>query len=237
MKHSTIKDITSPRIQALKAKIRHIGGVVFSLKMGNAAQISASTNQYRERAIMAHERSQSTQSIEEFLKKKRHQLTRELYRERSKEAYNQARTNDTQQIKQALRSGSTKRMVNEGISPIGLPVMVSDPDQPEQIPSSPEKVQTMSAQYFSNLYSCKAPPKTPKPWLETPPVQEAKEKVQAEPFKWPQEATVQGFRAMLRKGNPKPSPGPDGWEKWCIKALSDKTLELVVRLHNYMVRN
>ena len=75
--------------------------------------------------------------------------------------------------------------------------MVSDPDQPEQILSSPGKVKTASAQYFSNLYSCKTPPKTPKPWLETPLVQEAKQKVQADPFKWPQEASVQSFRAML----------------------------------------
>ena len=130
-----------------------------------------------------------------------------------------------------LRSGLTKGMANEGINPIRLPVMVSNPDQPEQILSSPSpaKVKTALAQYFSNLYSHKTPSKTPKPWLETPLVQEAKQKVQVDPFKWPQEASVQSFRAMLRKGNPKLSSGPDRWEKWCIRqdtGISGKTAQL-----------
>src|ERR1700689_4626973 len=42
---------------------------------------------------------------------------------------------------------------------------------------------------------------------------------------------------MLRKGNHQPAPGPDEWEKWCIKNLSDDTLSLVVDLHNYQVMN
>ena len=42
---------------------------------------------------------------------------------------------------------------------------------------------------------------------------------------------------MLRQGNSKPSPGPDRWEKWTIKSLSDDTLSLVLDLHNYQVLN
>jgi len=42
---------------------------------------------------------------------------------------------------------------------------------------------------------------------------------------------------MLRKGNHRPSPGPDGWEKWCVKNLSDDALTLVLDLHNYIVQN
>ncbi len=40
---------------------------------------------------------------------------------------------------------------------------------------------------------------------------------------------------MLWKGNTWPFPGPDGWEKWCVKALNDRTLVLIVTLHNYVV--
>src|SRR4051812_48004918 len=40
---------------------------------------------------------------------------------------------------------------------------------------------------------------------------------------------------MLRRGNPRPSLGPDRWEKWCIKNLSDKALAQALKLHNYMV--
>ncbi len=80
-KRDTIKDITSTQIQALKAEICHIGGVILSIKLGSTARISAATIQYRERALMAHEWSQNTQPLEEILKKKQHQLTWELYRE------------------------------------------------------------------------------------------------------------------------------------------------------------
>ena len=38
---------------------------------------------------------------------------------------------------------------------------------------------------------------------------------------------------MIRRGNSKPSPGSDGWEKWTVKLLSNDTLNLVLDLHNY----
>lgn len=40
---------------------------------------------------------------------------------------------------------------------------------------------------------------------------------------------------MLRRGNSRPAPGPDQWEKWTVKSLSDKALSLVLVLHNYQV--
>jgi hypothetical protein len=58
-----------------------------------------------------------------------------------------------------------------------------------------------------------------------------------DPFLWLIAATLADFRAMLCKGNPWPSPGPDGWEKWCVKNFSDKVLQLVLDLHNYLVIN
>jgi hypothetical protein len=42
---------------------------------------------------------------------------------------------------------------------------------------------------------------------------------------------------MLCRGNHRPAPGPDEWEKWCIKNLSDFALSLVLDLHKYQVMN
>ena len=42
---------------------------------------------------------------------------------------------------------------------------------------------------------------------------------------------------MLRQGNHRPAPGPDEWEKWCVKNLSDFALSLVLDIHNYHVMN
>jgi hypothetical protein len=77
----------------------------------------------------------------------------------------------------------------------------------------------------------------PKPWLTTPSVSAIKSHVLDDPFLWPIVATLADFHAMLHKGNPQPSPGPDGWEKWCVKNLLDKVLQLVLDLHNHLVIN
>ncbi|PPQ97937.1 LOW QUALITY PROTEIN: hypothetical protein CVT26_002942 [Gymnopilus dilepis] len=45
------------------------------------------------------------------------------------------------------------------------------------------------------------------------------------------------FRATLRKGNQRPSPGPDGWGKWCVKNLSDRSLKLALDLHKFIGQN
>ena len=220
--------MTSPQIEAIKAESRHVGGAIFSLRTGNTAQISLQTALYLERTKRAHQRTPDNQTFEQYLKQKRHTLAKALYQERSKEAYLQARTRDMNQIKWALRSGSTKCLVNAGIHPIGLPIMVSDPDNLDQIISAPQEVMHASARYFSKLYHREPPPSTLKPWLTTPSIKAVKQWVANEPFKWPQLANIQSFRAMLHKGNPRPSSGPDGWEKWCVKTLTDRTLSLVV---------
>ncbi|KZV99524.1 hypothetical protein EXIGLDRAFT_640506 [Exidia glandulosa HHB12029] len=71
--------------------------------------------------------------------------------------------------------------------------------------------------------------------MTTPSVVEVRRRIAQDPFIWPRLADVQSFRAMLQRGNARPSPGPDGWEKWCVKALSDTALTRVVALHNYEV--
>ena len=71
----------------------------------------------------------------------------------------------------------------------------------------------------------------------TPSVLEVKQWVEENPFEWPHRALLADFWAMLRCSNQHPSPGPDRWEKWCVKNLSDSTLQLVVDLHNYEVVN
>ncbi|KDR77658.1 hypothetical protein GALMADRAFT_119768 [Galerina marginata CBS 339.88] len=77
----------------------------------------------------------------------------------------------------------------------------------------------------------------PKPWLTTPSVMEIKNRVTSDKFEWPRKASLADFRAMIRRGNHRPSPGPDRWEKWAIKSLSDSALSLVLDLHNYEVMN
>ncbi|KAJ6615971.1 hypothetical protein B0H10DRAFT_2219845 [Mycena sp. CBHHK59/15] len=50
-------------------------------------------------------------------------------------------------------------------------------------------------------------------------------------------AQMKDLRALLCKGNARPAPGPDEWEKWVVKNLSDQSLALILQLVNYIVIN
>jgi hypothetical protein len=100
-----------------------------------------------------------------------------------------------------------------------------------------EGVKKATCNYLEDLYTRDECPDVAKPWMTTLSVLEVKSRVEENPFEWSRKASLTDFRAMLRCGNQCPSPGPDGWEKWCVKSLSDDTLKLVLDLHNYEVTN
>ncbi|KAJ7226470.1 hypothetical protein B0H12DRAFT_1030486, partial [Mycena haematopus] len=114
----------------------------------------------------------------------------------------------------ALRGGSTKKLAATA-NFISLPRTICASDGSGTMVSEPDAVKEETRAYFTKLYGRLPPVLSSKPWLTTP--------------------SVLHFRALLRRGNQKPSPGPDQWEKWCIKALSDTALALVLDLHNYIV--
>jgi hypothetical protein len=76
-----------------------------------------------------------------------------------------------------------------------------------------------------------------KPWLTTQSVKEVHDRVITNPFVWPRLASITDFRALIRCGNSRPSPGLDRTEKWCVKSLSDVSLKPFLELHNYMMLN
>nr|VWP02165.1 Trihydroxynaphthalene reductase (EC (T3HN reductase) [Ganoderma boninense] len=99
----------------------------------------------------------------------------------------------------------------------------------------PEDIKRQTVRYFTDLF--RRAPRAPsaKPWVSSPSVQQIRDRTAEHPFSWPQPLTLPDFRFLLRKGNPRPAPGPDQWEKWCIKSLSDSALTLVLDLVNYEV--
>ena len=42
---------------------------------------------------------------------------------------------------------------------------------------------------------------------------------------------------LLRKGNSRPTPGPDGWEKWFLRHITDDSLSIILRLLNFIISN
>ncbi|KAK0461552.1 hypothetical protein IW261DRAFT_1576679 [Armillaria novae-zelandiae] len=225
--------ITSPMIQALRAEQKHLGGAIYLIRNPETARVSQASLDYLQRFICHVPPSQSDE-VEALLLARRKALAKELYNEHSREAYEQSRNSDRRKIGLALYSGSTKRLINTVTEFARLSLVVNKCGSDELI-SEPERVKEETRAYFTRLYNRPPPPDVPKPWITTRSVSNVCERVLNEPFDWPRQASITDYRSMLCKGNNKPSPGPDGWEKWCVKALNDRTLEIVVKLHNYMV--
>jgi hypothetical protein len=112
-------------------------------------------------------------------------------------------------------------------------LVLHDPSNPSQLLTGASDIKTASVAYFSTLYQHSDLSNFPKPWLSTPSVLAIQNRTAADPFQWPQPLDLATFRLLLRKGNARPAPGPDRWEKWFIKAFSDSSLTLVLRLLNY----
>jgi Reverse transcriptase (RNA-dependent DNA polymerase) len=151
------------------------------------------------------------------------------------EIYARAQAADKKRITGTLLGGSAKRLTYDG-DYIGMPTAVTSTDG-DSLVTDPELVKSTTKDYWSKLYKQQVTPDVPKPWLSTPSVLEVRRRVDSDPFQWPVPCNIADFRAMLRRGNHRPAPGPDEWEKWCIKNLSDFALSLVLDLHNYQVMN
>lgn len=114
---------------------------------------------------------------------------------------------------------------------------MNDINSLEKLICDPEGVKSMTRDYFTRLYDHSGVPEIPKPWLTTLLVVDVQDHIKEDPFIWPRRVSLADFRALLQKGNSRPSPGLDGWEKWIIKSLSDDALTMVLDLHNYQVMN
>jgi hypothetical protein len=167
---------------------------------------------------------------------KRKAINKDLYKERSNEVYTRAKRFDAYRISNALSGGSTKQLV-QAAEFVPLPMSINTIDGTGKLLTSPDQVKEETRQYWEKLYGRQPVPDMDKPWLQTKSVNEVHGRVTANPFQWPRKASLTDYRALIRKGNARPSPGPDGMEKWCVKSLSDYSLTPVLELHNYMTTN
>ena len=231
--HTTI---TNQTIQQLLGRSRALGG---ALRLDGDP-----TSFVSHAAILTYHLSSAEYSLNpsshltlrSFLLAKRKTINKNLYREHSNEVYARVKRYDTFRISQALAGGSTKRLV-QSAEFVPLPMSVNTIDGSGKLLTSPEHVKAETRRYWEKLYARQPVPAMDKPWLDTESVKKVKERVQANPFVWPRTASLSDFRALIRRGNARPSPGPDGMEKWCVKSLSDFSLAPVLALHNYMTMN
>ena len=230
------KTITNPLIQQLQGLSRAVGG---ALRFDNDPSYIPS---HAARTAHTYSLLEFTNKVTGHLTIRSHLLARrkginkDLYRERSNEVYAQAKRYDAFRISQALAGGSTKRLV-QAAEFIPLPMSINTIDGSGSLVTNPDDVKAETRRYWEKLYSRQPVPHMEKPWLTTESVKAVNDRVSADPFIWPRMASLTDFRALIRRGNARPSPGPDGTEKWCVKSLSDFSLKPFLELHNYMTVN
>ena len=162
-------------------------------------------------------------------------LYKELYKECTLEIMRRANQEDRRHIANALKGGSTQRLFVDQYVP--FPMVVNSLDDPTKLICDPQGVKAETRRYFETLYDHINVPQMPKPWLTTPSIEEVRCHVLLDPFEWPRKVKIADFHVMIQRGNARPSPGPDRWEKWVLKALSNDALHLVLDLVNYTVMN
>ncbi|KAJ7895330.1 hypothetical protein B0H13DRAFT_1624443, partial [Mycena leptocephala] len=228
--------VTNEKIQKLLATVRAFGGAIRIIRGDTDFIPSRESTKTAQRARNLYASSEPGEvSLLAFTNKLKRTAYRELFVERALEVKRRATFRDKMQITSALRGGSTKRLV-KAAEFIPMPLVLNTPDSDDLI-GDPEIVKEKTREYWSNLYDHDPPPNIPKPWLDTKSVREARARTATDPFIWPRPPQLFDLRALLRRGNARPAPGPDGWEKWVVKNLSDNSLALVLQLVSYIVMN
>ncbi|KAK4703706.1 hypothetical protein P7C70_g2510, partial [Phenoliferia sp. Uapishka_3] len=161
----------------------------------------------------------------------RTQCAKELWKMEMSEMRRRAQAREHYRLKQLLRGGSVKQL----LMPRGLqvqPVVITSEDRGELI-ADPAGVRSGIRTYVKELYKKVVEVPEERPWLTSAAAAHFQAEAEKDPFQWPpKKLQLPEYRALLRKGNRAPSPGPDGWEKWSLLLLSDKALTLPLKLLN-----
>ncbi|KAK6981319.1 hypothetical protein R3P38DRAFT_3234332 [Favolaschia claudopus] len=205
--------VTNTKIQKALADVRAYGGALRILR-GDADFCPSKESQSLALKIRRqHSDDENGLPLLKVANLLKRNAYKRLFQERAMEIKARTALRDKRQIMGALYGGSTKRLVKMAEF-VPMPLVITEPGS-EQLIGEPTAVK----EALNGL------------------ARSARERVSADPFLWPQPAELKDLRAVLRKGNARPAPGPDGWEKWVVKNLSDDSLGLVLQLVNYITRS
>lgn len=138
-------------------------------------------------------------------------------------------------VKLAIDTGSIKK-----ISPnqsIRIPPVVRDATNQGEIVENQEEYLNVWVSHFKRTFHRHPPQEKDKPWLRTPSSAHFQAQAKHTPLQWPVAMDANQLRDLLLKGNPKPAPGPDDWEKWALCHSGDEWLGVIANLANYIILN
>ena len=244
-----INRIRTPQIIHKIYEIRQLGRIIAALNRGEEAiSILTSDNPQWATLLMMEIRIQRQIMIQKsdasmadaariVIRRKRKERFR-LEREAAKEIREKQKTIETKRV---LEGGSAKRLAGHiqiQVNPVAI-TMTKEGVPEGEMATTEEDLKDATKAYFHKLYEKKNAPgeKPDAPWMDTISATKLREKSASLKMSWPPNITTDEIRYLLRKGKSAPSPGPDGWEKWCVRLLPDETLNIITRLVQYILDN
>ena len=230
------RTISSPTIRHRVRMQKRLGGAIYAFRTSASDRFERIPGYIFDQLVPLFAGPSPAASIIIALRNEHRSLSSQNYQEAKQLAITKRNQFNKSKMLRVLNGGSSKQLLPSVYS-ADAPRAVQHPISGDLL-TDPAQVKAAHVLYFQNLYDHPDPPPNyPKPWLTSPSVVDVRNRVIADPFVWPSLIPdLAPFRALLRRGNPRPSPGPDGCEKWCIKALPDEILLRVLHLVNYQIR-
>lgn len=172
-----------------------------------------------------------------LLERKRDELDHSIRKETRRLTFVSTAAAEKREWQKAIHGGRLKHLFEPAtVSEPPFLTKRSDSGEPETLEHQPEEKLHVWSAHFKKVLQRPAPPTQPKPWMLTSgPLAEGSPDKGGEDFVWPRPLSLPALRGVLGKGNPRPSPGPDGWEKWALRNASDEFLQIVIALANYII--
>ncbi|KAK1216050.1 hypothetical protein PQX77_021327 [Marasmius sp. AFHP31] len=237
--------VTSPTIKLICREVKHVNRLISAARQRYSIH-KPWVNQYFSAFYAAHPHLRSlrvcpildqTPTFLSYLISIRRLLNQLRYAEERLERQRQASASAKRKINGVLLGGSVKKLTASQTIPNGPPQALTDAQNLHSFITDPPQIRATTVSYFQNLFTRTPRPAQDKPWLNTPSVREIRGSISSDPFIWPQPLTLADLHAILRKGKSRPSPGPDGWEKWMVRTFSDRALSIVCDLLNFILLN
>jgi len=239
---SQSRKITNPTIKLILTELHHINRLLSALSRNTLPQFPPTSwvNNYiltflSQEPAISMSGGLFRHHFHTFLTNIRRNLHKICFAEERIERQQRINKTAKQQIRSALAGGSCKRLYPHSFSSLLLAITPSPDSEPDLVITGADSVKTATVAYFQNLYHRTDRISQQKPWLTSPSVSEIRTNTSSDPFQWPVLLSMTDLHALLSRGNSRPTPGPDGWEKWFLKHLSDHALSIILKLLNHII--
>ncbi|KAK4702921.1 hypothetical protein P7C70_g3293, partial [Phenoliferia sp. Uapishka_3] len=163
------------------------------------------------------------------------------YATRKKEISDRAAGDELKSYQRILAGQNAAKVLGREEELCMQPRVLIDPDSPGRVFTTEHDVKTETRRAFNARFTHDPIPRTEdeKHWMKSKIAKAFQEGSKLDPLIWPPTNGIElhHLHEFLERGNNRPSPGPDNWEKWPLKHLPAEMTEIVRMLVDYIVRN